>query len=214
MELSPPQPVLYRAIRDKMYDKLTKTQLEQYGFHFDSDVFVYNDDKTQLNSIALNRYLFLPSQSFKEENGKVSKLSIERINSWCRLWGKIPSFLEIRESPGKGFGVFATQQILSGVFLGYYEGIRFPVTCDLVSNNYMFRCGDVTIDGQNLTYSNFLSLINDGIDPNGSSESKTNVAFLEYCQNMMAVTTCVIQPGDELLTSYGSAYWKGKLLDV
>ena len=205
---------LYRAIRDKVYDNLTNTQVEQYGFQFDSDVFVYNADKTKLDSLTLNRYLFVPSQNFKEEGGKVSQSGIDKINTWLRLWGKIPSFLEIRESVGKGFGVFAKQQILAGVFLGNYEGIRFPFNCNLVNNDYMFRCGDVIIDGQNLTYSNFTSLINDGNKNRDGltnpKELKTqiNVGFMEHCQNMMAITTRIIQPDEELLTSYGSAYWK------
>lgn len=211
--MEPPQSqLLYRAIRDKMYVKLTKSQVDQYGFYFDSDVFVYNEDRTKLNSLALNRYLFVPSRSFKEDSGKVTKSSVDKINAWLRLWGKIPSFLEIRESPGKGFGVFATQQILAGVFLGNYDGIRFPFGCDLVNNNYMFRCGDVIIDGQNLTYSNFTSLINDGEENRGAVGQSTNVGFMEHCQNMMAVTIRLIQPDEELLTSYGASYWKDQSL--
>jgi SET domain-containing protein len=190
---------LYRAIRDNIYDKITLSQVKEHGFEFDSDVFVYNENQTQLTSTVLNRYLFMQSNTFRNEHGGISDDGLKKFNDWLRLWGKIPSFLEIRESKGKGFGVFTTQKILPGVFLGYYDGVRIPLNSDLIKNNYLFKCEHTIIDGQNLTYSNFAVLINDG--------ERKNVEFMEHNGQRMAITINEIEPGEELLTSYGESYW-------
>jgi hypothetical protein len=208
-------PKLYRAHRDVVYDRLTEKNVEDYGFKFDSDLFVYNDTMTQLTSVVLNRYLFVTSDSFKEyeyvdEEPVIIQSSVNRINEWMRLWGKIPEFLEVRAVPKKGFGIFSKQKIMRGVFLGYYDGLRNPFPNINPKNPYYFTvCNDKnepigSIDGQNLTFGNFVSLINDG------NPELYNVGFLSNNMQIMTVTTKNIDVGEELIGPYGNSYWNSQ----
>ena len=214
-------PKLYRAHRDFVYDRLTEKNVEDYGFKFDSDLFVYNESMTQLTSIVLNRYLFVTSDSFKEYDHidgdpVLTQTCVQKLNDWLRLWGKIPEFLEVRAVPKKGFGIFSKQKIMRGVFLGYYDGLRNPYPNINPTNPYYFTvCNEKnepigSIDGQNLTFGNFVSLINDG------NPDRYNVGFLSHNMQIMAVTTKNIDVGDELVGPYGDQYWnsqKKKKLD-
>ena len=197
--IKPPQLQLFRVMRDKTYDKINQNQLNQFGFLFDSDVFVYTENQTQLTSIVLNKHLFVTSQSFKEEDGTIHDNGLQKINNWLVRMGKLPSYLQVQESKLKGFGIFAKEQIESNNFIGYYDGIRIPKSNNIVQNNYIFECETELIDGQNLTFSNFTSLINEGQTP--------NIGFLQHNNQQLAVTTRLIQPGEELLTTYGNNYW-------
>lgn len=204
------QPNVYRAHRDLVYDNLTEKNVEDYGFKFDSDVFVYNENKTQLTSVILNRSLFVTSESFKEYEGDERQLTgacVKKLDDWLRLWGKIPGFLEVRAVPHKGFGIFSKHRILRGVFIGYYDGIRIPFPQINPQNQYCFtyRHADGeepgSIDGQNLTFSNCIVLINDG------HPSRYNIGFLKHNCQMLAVTSRDIEPGEELVGPYGPQYW-------
>ena len=208
-------PKLYRAHRDLVYDRLTEKNVDDYGFRFDSDLFVYNETQTQLTSVVLNRYLFVTSDSFKEYeyvDGEqvVTADSVKRLNDWLRLWGKIPEFLEVRAVPKKGVDIFAKQKIMRGVFLGYYDGIRNPFPNINPKNPYYFTFRNDkneevgSIDGQNLTFSNFASLINDG------NPDRYNVGFLSHTMQIMAVTTKNIEAGEELIGPYGPQYWNAQ----
>lgn len=208
-------PKLYRAHRDSVYDKLTEKNVDDYGFRFDSDLFVYNETQTQITSVVLNRYLFVTSDSFKDYeyvDGEqvVTADSVKRLNDWLRLWGKIPEFLEVRAVPKKGVGIFAKQRIMRGVFLGYYDGIRNPFPNINPKNPYYFTFRNDkneevgSIDGQNLTFSNFTSLINDG------NPERYNIGFLNHTMQIMAVTTKNIEAGEELIGPYGPQYWNAK----
>jgi hypothetical protein len=214
-KVSTVSPKIYRAHRDVVYDQLTEKNVEDYGFKFDSDLFVYNDAMNQLTSIVLNRYLFVTSDSFKEYeyvDGEqvLTQSCVNKLNDWLRLWGKIPGFLEVRAVPKKGFGVFSKQKILRGVFLGYYDGIRNPFPNINPKNPYYFTvCNDKnepvgSIDGQNLTFGNFVSLINDG------NPERYNVGFMSHNMQIMAVTTKNIDVGEELIGPYGDQYWNSQ----
>jgi hypothetical protein len=208
-----PEPAkVYRAHRDIVYDKITEQDVKDYGFVFDSDLFVYNETLTQLTSLSLNRSLFITSDSFKQYeydadgNARLNNTCVKNLDNWLRLWGKIPVFLEVRESINKGFGIFATQKILRGTFLGYYDGIRHPVT-NTLRNPYHLPYVDSLnnvagkIDAQNLTFSNFSCLINDG-DP-----SKYNISHVNHTGQILLVTLRDVEVGEELLVSYGDDYW-------
>lgn len=199
---------LFRAHRDTIYDKLTEKQVNDYGFYFDSDVYVYNSDLTQLTSSVLNRNLFLTSDMFKTyTNSILQEASAKKLDEWLRLWGKIPAFLEVRTVPGKGFGIFTKQKISKGCFLGYYDGIRHPFPILNSRNNYLFTFADRdskpvgSIDAENLTYSNWASLINDG-DP-----STYNISFVSHPFQILVVTSKNVEMGEELVGSYGTNYW-------
>lgn len=206
-------PKVYRAHRDLVYEKITEKNVEDYGFKFDSDLYVYNENQTQLTSVILNRSLFVTSDSFKEyecvgDEEKLTDACVKKLNDWLQLWGKIPGFLEVRGVPTKGFGIFTKNRILRGVFIGYYDGIRHPSPNINPKNPCYFTYCNVngeeigSVDGQNLTFSNFSVFINDG-NPN-----RYNVGFISHNYQILVVSLRDIEAGEELVGSYGDQYWK------
>ena len=134
--------------------------------------------------------------------------SAKKLDEWFRLWGKIPSFLEVKVVPDKGFGIFTKKKILKGVFLGYYDGIRHATPIPNVSNPYYYMYRNEKnepagyIDGRNLTFANFAVIINDG------NPSRYNITYLGHTGQVMIVTTRDIEAGEELVGPYGEQYWK------
>lgn len=202
------KPVLsYEAQRDKIYTQLTEKQVREQGFLLDGDVYCFDISMPNTTRVCLskNRHRYITSPMFKQNQTVVTEDSLRRINEFLTYWGKIPSFLDIRESPGKGFGVFAKERIQAHTFLGYYDGLRIPDGIDR-DNPYYFNMSGWdnqpfgTIDAKNLTFSNFACLINDGPRP--------NIVYRGHSFQVLIETTEVIEAGQELLGSYGEWYWK------
>ncbi|KAJ1463303.1 hypothetical protein M885DRAFT_557014 [Pelagophyceae sp. CCMP2097] len=139
----------------------------------------------------------------------------------------------IRESPGKGFGAFATRAFARETVVGDYVGERLsqrdvdgrykgadtswrdklwlkrrslrgvPLTGD-----YIFKVeDDLYIDAEDHTTANWARFVN-----HGGEESNMRVKSLAYSfpagdPRVWFVSTVDIQQGDELLFDYGEEYW-------
>ena len=127
--------------------------------------------------------------------------------------------LTVKDSPGKGRGVFAAQGIAEGTYLGSYDGEvldgeqfdrRYG---DRDVPEYVVRIdGDAYIDGKAAAQGDAYTpaLFNDG-------GAKANV--VRYCATRRPPRVDFfagrdIRPGEELLFDYGSQYWAGRESDI
>ena len=133
---------------------------------------------------------------------------------------ELPSFLEVRDSPGRGLGVFALVDIPVGVRICEYEGERLDrkqvrqkelrtFGNDSV-NEYLFQVGnDLVIDGMSSEHpSRYINHAERG-----------NLETLIYADTdhrpagAVFHTTRAISAGDELLYDYGLQYWARRGID-
>ena len=127
--------------------------------------------------------------------------------------------LTVKDSPGKGRGVFAAQGIAEGTFLGSYDGevldgAQFARRYgDRDVPEYVVRIdGDAYIDGKVAAQGDAYTpaLFNDG-------GARSNV--VRYCATRRPPRVDFfagrdIRPGEELLFDYGSQYWAGRESDI
>lgn len=121
--------------------------------------------------------------------------------------------VEIRESYGRGRGVFALRQISPGEVVGIYEGQQlcdadyaFAVTKGITSGNYGFGVGDGWVcDGEDPELSSWLRFINHSVR-RLNCDSGTLKAF-GMSLGILVEVISPIQPGQELFVDYGRDYW-------
>ncbi len=200
----PQQPIRNTAIayvdREKGY-MMSIDEILINNIQLESDVYKYDANGNKESKPALeNKKYFLTNDDFE---------TVEELNEYLRLHGKIPEFLELRNTPDKGFGVFTTRDLPNGYFLGIYQGqyrpLDNPFTTN-IKNSYVFSGLDfgkklfAVIDAENITYANWTRFMNDGRD--------LNVEFAQMNYQVYAYTAKEIKAGTELLASYGEKYWE------
>ena len=175
-----------------LYKKMRTSEIDRLGLQFSCDII---NDKSE----TVSKGRFLNTHSFKDA---------EAITGYMRTMGKIPSFLEIRKTLDKGYGVFATQEIEDGMFLGFYEGLRIPMKHPINMNTlYNFNVNGfgnndkvACIMADNLVYSNWTCLINDNFKNN-------NIEVVSKNHMIMLFASKTIIPDEEIGLSYGTTYW-------
>lgn len=187
---------LYSIIRDVEYSNLTLDQIESNNLELDSDILVHHPDSDEI--YCANKEKYIDNSYFSNAN---------EIDCYLRYWGKIPEFLELKESAGKGYGIFAKTDIAAGTFLGQYQGIPRLTEHGIDPKGlYLFTLKDFnyetkgTIDGQNITYANFTRFINHSDEHNCSSRM--------YPGMICIYTKVFIPTGIELTINYGNDYWQ------
>ena len=185
-----------RVDRDYRYDHVRVNDVLLMNLQLDSDIYIYNDDGQLASTPTIShRHKFITNKCFQTSTD---------VDAHLRLKGKIPSFLEIRESPGKGWGVFTLKPIQASTFLGHYEGILRPgifntenrYVSDVIGFN---RQPSGVIDGENILFSNWTRFINDGKTP--------NVTFSPVPYQLLVHTSVDLPADAELLVDYGENYW-------
>jgi len=195
-----PQARFLRVVRDQIYDHLPLIEVQRHGLHLDGDVYEYKNGTIDPTPLNKNRHRYLTNERFADAAS---------LNSYLRLWGKIPSFLELRMTPDKGYGVFncGERAIQKGTFLGFYQGINRP-PFNTGTNKYLFNFNDFDgkvvglCDAENIMFANWTRFVNDG------AKERLNCGFAQYNYSVMIFANADIQPGQELLASYGDAYWQ------
>ena len=189
-------------IRDKIYTNVSSEDIEAICGDLDSIVIGPFIEVDNLSKYVTNK-------SFQNSR---------QLNEYLRFWGKIPSFLELRDSPGKGYGIFALQDIEEGTFLGTYIGIPRNANngwnCSQIYTFWMYDTRNCpcskekkidnpnlwVCDAENITFANFTRFIN--------HSEKYNCLFKNFPGNIMIFTDDPIKKGDELTIHYGNDYWK------
>jgi hypothetical protein len=185
---------LFTVTRDVSVSRLSFGQISSNNLELDADIL--NTDTGEV--ICENRSKYIDNNNFT---------NAEEINRYLRFWGKIPSFLEVRETPGKGYGIFTTIDIVPDTFLGQYQGIpratdegMDTVKAYLFSVDNFYGNREGVVDGQNITYSNFTRFINHSDNPNCDAK---------ICPLMVIIVTeDLIQKDTELTINYGASYWE------
>lgn len=177
------------------------------SFHIDSDVWTDGDPPGTIATLWSNSEQFIDNRFFEDDPLSPpgpTHLSVAKLNTFLRTWGKIPEFLEIGISAGKGYGVFAKSFIRKGTFLGNYVGV--PRTISVGNNSYNFttvgfkgETSRLVIDAENIRFANWTRFINDGKD--------LNCLFVELPYSVWVTAVDDIAAGTELLVSYGQVYW-------
>jgi len=188
----------YRVEREKRYDHLTGSQIVSLNLQLDSDVYEYKDDgNLNPTPVVAHKHKFLTNESFSD---------LKSLNQYLRDKAKIPAFLEIRNSPGKGLGVFTTAAVKANSFLGMYEGIFRPQNVN-VNNNYLFAMVDGQtkpygiLDAENILFANWTRFVNDGKTP--------NITFTDLPHQVLVhIGNTDVPANTELLVSYGEQFWK------
>lgn len=192
-------------VRDRIIPAISNADMFKLGLQLDSDVYKYTGTGAITKEPVIKfRHRFLSNSSFAD---------LLSLNLYLRNNGKIPQFLEVKESPGKGYGIFAKKEIPALTFLGFYEGIyRPPIYSDYINNPYIFNINgfDKTeihkpfacVDAGNITFSNWTRFVNDG--------KVANIEFIPYnCQiYTFTMPGKSIASGEELIVHYGETYWK------
>ena len=183
----------FTVIRDITIENISYDQLKSNNLELDSDICDNNGE-----IISMNRNKFITNTNFS---------NADEINQYLRYWGKIPQFLEVRQTEHKGYGIFTLQDISPDTPIGVYLGIpriNYNLTLD---NPYLYRVLNFhneyegIFDAENLTYSNFARFINHQDTPNCRST---------VCSLMILITSeKYIPKGSELSINYGESYWKG-----
>ena len=192
---------VFYIVRDRIFPTILNTELARSGLYLDSDVYRYDITGSIVKEpVFKNRHRLITRQSFK---------TADELDKFFKYWGKIPSFLQVKDSPGRGYGIFTNVSIKEGTFLGYYEGQYRPFSSQIYcEHTYLFNTKDIDgnqvclVDGDNATFSNYIAYINDG--------DKYNVDFSCYNYQIYAFAKTDIQAGEELFAPYGEAYWKYK----
>jgi hypothetical protein len=179
--------------RDKQYKGIMAKDLLMLGIQLDADVYKMTDAEPIL--VLQNKNRFLTNTNFA---------SATELNKYLTRNGKIPTWLELRQTKEKGLGVFAKENIVKGTYLGHYEGEYRPYN-QLLQNRYCINTVSNAgqqlgyVDSENITFANWSRFINDG--------AKTNVEFCTYNCQVYLFATADITTGEELQVSYGETYW-------
>lgn len=123
-------------------------------------------------------------------------------------------YIEIKKSsiPGAGKGVFATKLIPKGSVMGYYKGkLHTQDEYDHLNNkDYIFELKfrnqpNFYIDASSPKYSNWTRYVNGARKK--SQKNMINTDTYQQCFNIYFEALRDIQPGEELIISYGHHYW-------
>ena len=123
-------------------------------------------------------------------------------------------YIEISKSsiPGAGKGVFATKYIPEGSVMGYYKGRLYTQEeyDKLTNKDYIFELKFANqphffIDASNRKYSNWTRYVNGA--KKKSQKNLINTDTFQQCFNIYFEAKKDIQPGEELIITYGSHYW-------
>ncbi len=148
-------------------------------------------------------------------------MTADEVDAYLRRHEKIPSFLEIRESPGKGLGVFATEDINDttqstsylGIYLGEYMGKHYSKQHaeELEKRDYLMHIITDGVsygytDAQDISESNWTRFINDGAHPNCTDYV---MGYFKPKRFFVAIFADKdIKKGEELIMHYGGNYWE------
>lgn len=175
------------SVREKEHRLKNLHDARQLGFVLDSDVYENG------NVVYLNRHNYITNSNFETP---------EQVESFLRLWGKIPSFITIKESPGKGWGAFTTFDIDTDVILGFYEGMKQPHHSLTNCYHYSIKGFDIedvgVVDAENMRFSDWTRFMNHSDDCNVTS------VCINY--EILLHTNRVIKAGEELTIDYGPEY--------
>uniref|UniRef100_A0A914C0M6 SET domain-containing protein n=1 Tax=Acrobeloides nanus TaxID=290746 RepID=A0A914C0M6_9BILA len=124
---------------------------------------------------------------------------------------EVPDFLRIEHSPIHGHGIFANRTLEPGLILGPYKGEKIYDTND---TDYAWdidpedeKGGEAwMVDALPLDKSNYLRYIN---DPFGTGKEENLVAF-QITERIFYLVCKRIEKDEELLISYGNAYWEAR----
>lgn len=110
-----------------------------------------------------------------------------------------------------GYGAFVEDDVAAGGFIGIYTGVVQDRR--LIDNtDYAWLYPISTLEGTSISLSsrekgNELRFINDGQDPNCTAKY---VIGFDNLWHICYVATKNIKKGEQLLVSYGSAYWNAR----
>ena len=175
--------------------------VDEHDFVLDGNIYLQAG--SELIEVNKNSDKFITNDTF-ESPIFCGKNPCDLIQEFLVYHGKIPSYVKVGESAGKGYGIFATKKIKQGTFLGYYDGIRKPNVHD-EANIYKFTCFNdekLTIDAENMIFSNWVRFVNDGENQNCECRSGNYSIMLYSLKDIL--------PGEELLYSYGEEYWTNR----
>lgn len=185
--------------REKVYKNLNLNSIIKLGFHFDSDIYKYNSEGIVEQKPYISKFnQYIVNKNFKDCN---------EINLYLKENGKIPDYLELKNTDNKGYGIFSKKDIPEKTFLGFYQGMYRPP--NIIHNNIYgfiiknFDNEDIGyIDAENLTFSNWVRFINDG------HPSRYNIEYCVHNYQVYIYTTKHIKKNDELVGDYGDKYWQ------
>lgn len=183
----------FRLEREKRYDHISIQDILSNNYQLDSDVYEYNKDGSLMSDpIILHKQKYITNSSFE---------TLAQLNAYLREKGKIPAFLEVRESKGKGLGVFASRPIAAQTFLGHYEGINRASCTSMYGFALIGFDGKPrgSVDSDNILFSNFTRWINDGKTP--------NISYSQLHNQILVHALTDISEGTELLGNYGNTYF-------
>lgn len=186
----------FRVDRDRVLDHISLTDVMLNAHYLDSDIFEYTSDGA-VKKIVANKHRYISNECFN---------NVKELDDYLRSWGKIPSFLEMRDVLGKGYGVFTTKKIQRGTFLGTYTGL-YKFQND-TTNKYLFSVRDAknvnvifaSADAENIMFANWTRFVNDGKTP--------NTEFFSAAYQVFLFSNKDINANEELIASYGEGYWK------
>lgn len=187
----------FYAVHGTVIPFVSAEDMVHHSLQLDSDIYKYDENGQRSDRpIVLNRKRYITNESFKD---------VDELNQYLRKWGKIPEFLELRNVPNKGYGVFTKVDIPALTFLGFYDGIVRPFNKKIVNSVYYNTVTGFdgkpccVVDGENLTFSNWSRFINDGKSP--------NLEYVSFNMNIYHFTLRDIKANEELIVSYGPDYW-------
>jgi len=182
---------------------ISAAQLSGTSALCDCDIYMMTTPTEGAKVICKRFAKFRNNASFKDA---------AEINAYLRYWGKIPEFLEIRDVPGKGYGVFVKpgHTIAAGTFVGFYQG-DYAQNMLFKNDSHNYALGVVgpdakvvaTIDAENITHSNWARFMNDG--------ATANVEYVGYNYQTYCETTRDITENEELIVHYGAPYWNTRM---
>mmetsp|Transcript_6217 Transcript_6217/g.9523 ORF Transcript_6217/g.9523 Transcript_6217/m.9523 type:complete len:242 (+) Transcript_6217:84-809(+) len=138
---------------------------------------------------------------------------------------KLNEDVEIRDSPGRGMGVFSKRRIVEGTYLFDYIGEhldeamyleRYPPNTPGASSDYVvdltngdpFALDPIFIDGANTNASGLARWINHGADEASRNVRRQHQHWPTRVMRLFAARD--IEPGEELMYDYGTRYWEGR----
>lgn len=126
--------------------------------------------------------------------------------------------VQLRESRGRGLGVFAARDILPGEVLGRYEGrlmsetqYTAAVATGSTTGAYAFELGDSgwLVDGENSLQANWLRFVNHSVRKANCEAGACKVFGETFAIYLEA--TRPISAGRECFFNYGREYWDREL---
>lgn len=157
---------------------------------------------------------------FRVELGRDGNLHFSRRGPWFPHYAQnLDNLIEIRESPGKGRGAFATQRIPKDTCLGPYRGELLDTAAFLTRYPIGERYGDyvMKLDSQ---------YVCDASASLGDGQYSFNPALMNHTRlskrlNVVRVwhkrkrtvlfyTSREVDIGEELCFDYGKGYWQGR----